>query len=554
MTGTGTGVPASFPLWSSSDKVRAVLGFDQSATDFEHLFVHDRGGTSGYRSVSGPASSAHARTVLDGTDTACVPGPGPCQTGSAESLPAPPERRGLTSHPIGYRLGMVEHRLLPVLRGVRPRGAGRAGAAGGAGRLRGAVDLRPLPPVERRAGPEPVRLVRDRRAVAGDRRCRSPRRSPARPCGSTRRSSPRPRPPRGAARRPVRARRRHRRGAQRAHPRRRWPPRRRPAGDARGGRRGHARLLDRAAGQHHDGQHYTVENARLYTLPDAARADLRLRLRPQGRRSSPARIGDGFMHDQARRRAGRAVPRAGGGKPVQGGLKVCWGADEARRVETAHRLWPNERLPGELAQVLPTPAHFEQASQLVTADMVAEAVVCGPDLDAHVERVCAVRRRRLRRGLRQPDRTRPGGVLRVLVGGGGAEAAALIGSASPDRVDQFGADLLGHPVRGVQGQPVDDVDEAGADLGARPPRGVTRPRRTSRNTESSISPAMAFQSLLFRQPVQLGLQLTPAVQLEHRPVSLGRTVERDLRPHGLEWATASSSSVDSGRDLSTRAG
>jgi 2-methylisocitrate lyase-like PEP mutase family enzyme len=36
--------------------------------------------------------------------------------------------------------------------------------------------------------------------------------------------------------------------------------------------------------------------------------------------------------------------------------------------------------------VLPTPAHFEQASTLVTEEMVGEALVCGDDVDAHVER------------------------------------------------------------------------------------------------------------------------------------------------------------------------
>jgi hypothetical protein len=48
-------------------------------------------------------------------------------------------------------------------------------------------------------------------------------------------------------------------------------------------------------------------------------------------------------------------------------------------------LWPNDGLPGELAQVLPTPEHFEQAAELVTEDMIAETVPCGPDLDRHVE-------------------------------------------------------------------------------------------------------------------------------------------------------------------------
>jgi hypothetical protein len=55
-------------------------------------------------------------------------------------------------------------------------------------------------------------------------------------------------------------------------------------------------------------------------------------------------------------------------------------ADVARR--TAHRLWPNEALPGELAQVLPTPAHFEQACELVTPEQLVTPV--GPDLERHV--------------------------------------------------------------------------------------------------------------------------------------------------------------------------
>ena len=50
-----------------------------------------------------------------------------------------------------------------------------------------------------------------------------------------------------------------------------------------------------------------------------------------------------------------------------------------------HRLWPNEGLPGELAQVLPTPAHFEQAAGLVTEEMIADSVPCGPDVDKIVE-------------------------------------------------------------------------------------------------------------------------------------------------------------------------
>lgn len=42
-----------------------------------------------------------------------------------------------------------------------------------------------------------------------------------------------------------------------------------------------------------------------------------------------------------------------------------------------------EALPGQLAQELPLPIHFEQASELVTEDMVAKVLPCGPDPERH---------------------------------------------------------------------------------------------------------------------------------------------------------------------------
>jgi len=76
--------------------------------------------------------------------------------------------------------------------------------------------------------------------------------------------------------------------------------------------------------------------------------------------------------------------QAGQDRLIQGGMKVCFDEDEVSAAKTVHRLWPNEVLPGELAQILPTPKHFEQATELVTEDMLADAVPCGPDLDRHL--------------------------------------------------------------------------------------------------------------------------------------------------------------------------
>src|SRR5436190_237305 len=38
---------------------------------------------------------------------------------------------------------------------------------------------------------------------------------------------------------------------------------------------------------------------------------------------------------------------------------------------------------------VPNPAHFEQLAKIVTEDMIAERIVCGPDIDRHVERIQA---------------------------------------------------------------------------------------------------------------------------------------------------------------------
>jgi G6PDH family F420-dependent oxidoreductase len=135
----------------------------------------------------------------------------------------------------------------------------------------------------------------------------------------------------------------------------------------------------------HYGPHYAVENARIYTLPDVAPDVIVSGFGPKAV-DLAARVGDGYCTVGPDKESVERFRAGGGGdKVVQGGTKVCFGPDEQACVKTVHRLWPNEALPGELAQVLPQPAHFEQASELVTEAMIAESVPCGPDVDRIAE-------------------------------------------------------------------------------------------------------------------------------------------------------------------------
>lgn len=139
----------------------------------------------------------------------------------------------------------------------------------------------------------------------------------------------------------------------------------------------------------HRGTHYRVENARLYTLPDQP-VPLYISAFGPHAAALAGRIGDGLVTMKPESSLIEEFRRAGGGgKPVLGGFKVCWDTDRGRAVKTVHRLWANEQLPGELAQILPTPRHFEQATTLVTEDMVAGGVVCGDRVEDHVEAATA---------------------------------------------------------------------------------------------------------------------------------------------------------------------
>jgi G6PDH family F420-dependent oxidoreductase len=96
-----------------------------------------------------------------------------------------------------------------------------------------------------------------------------------------------------------------------------------------------------------------------------------------------ARIADGYISVQPDAELVRLYRESGGGdRSVQGGLKVCWGPDEAAARKTMHRLWPTDEIPGGAAQLLPMPRHFGELAELITEDAISAP--CGPDPDQHL--------------------------------------------------------------------------------------------------------------------------------------------------------------------------
>jgi coenzyme F420-dependent glucose-6-phosphate dehydrogenase len=147
------------------------------------------------------------------------------------------------------------------------------------------------------------------------------------------------------------------------------------------------RLLWEGGYQTNRGKHYTVENARLYTLPDEPPEIYVAASQPLAAELA-GRIGDALVTVAPDKEIAERFDSFGGaGKPKLGQAHVCWAKTEKEARRTAHEIWPNGGLQGALSQELPLPEHFEQAAKTVTEDDVAESLVCGPDPERHKEQI-----------------------------------------------------------------------------------------------------------------------------------------------------------------------
>jgi G6PDH family F420-dependent oxidoreductase len=135
-----------------------------------------------------------------------------------------------------------------------------------------------------------------------------------------------------------------------------------------------------------DGKHYRVDHAQIYNVPETPP---KIFVSAFGSKALEvaARIGDGFINTSPDADMVAQFKKLSGGLPAQAGAKVAFADTAEEGWQHAHRLWPNAGLPGEMAQILPTPQHFEQATQLVTEEMTRESVVAGNDVAAHLHQL-----------------------------------------------------------------------------------------------------------------------------------------------------------------------
>lgn len=133
----------------------------------------------------------------------------------------------------------------------------------------------------------------------------------------------------------------------------------------------------------HRGEHFTVENARIYSLPDEP-LPLLVAVAGESSVELAARIGDGLIGTAPVAESVKQFRSEGGeGKPAYGQLHVCWAEGEEAAKKLALKQWPNGAISGSYFLELPLPAHFEEAAEALDTKDVGESIVCGPDPERH---------------------------------------------------------------------------------------------------------------------------------------------------------------------------
>lgn len=135
------------------------------------------------------------------------------------------------------------------------------------------------------------------------------------------------------------------------------------------------------------GDYFTVENARIYTLPEKL-PEIYLASSGDTSAELAGEIGDGLITTYPEEEVMKTFNETGGkGKPKVGKLDVCWAPTEEKGRQIVHKQWANTGVPGQLNQELALTTFIEQAASLVTEEEAVKDVVCGPDPEKLIAKI-----------------------------------------------------------------------------------------------------------------------------------------------------------------------
>jgi coenzyme F420-dependent glucose-6-phosphate dehydrogenase len=147
------------------------------------------------------------------------------------------------------------------------------------------------------------------------------------------------------------------------------------------------RLLWQGDYQTHRGKHYTVENLRIFDLPDEPIEVAVAAMQPQAAELA-GRIGDSLINVAPKEKIIEKFEASGGkGKPKYGQITICYAKSKDAAKKTAFEVWPNALVEGSASQELPLPSDFEQLVEGRDADELEGTLTLGPDVDEYLQQI-----------------------------------------------------------------------------------------------------------------------------------------------------------------------
>jgi coenzyme F420-dependent glucose-6-phosphate dehydrogenase len=147
------------------------------------------------------------------------------------------------------------------------------------------------------------------------------------------------------------------------------------------------RLLWQGDYQTHRGKHYTVENLRIFDVPDDGVKVAVAAMQPQAAELA-GRIGDALINVAPKEKIIEQFEDGGGkGKPTYGQITVCYAKSKDAARKTAFDVWPNALVEGSASQELPLPKDFEQLVEGRDPDELDDTLTLGPDPEEYLEQI-----------------------------------------------------------------------------------------------------------------------------------------------------------------------
>jgi G6PDH family F420-dependent oxidoreductase len=134
----------------------------------------------------------------------------------------------------------------------------------------------------------------------------------------------------------------------------------------------------------YEGKHLTLEDARVFDLPETPPLIAVAAGGPRAARLA-AELGDGLFATEPRPDLVAAYRDAGGSGPRYAEVPLAWAPDTDAAVKSAHELFRFGPTGWKVQAELPNPINFEAATAFVRPDDIRESFGCGPDPARHLE-------------------------------------------------------------------------------------------------------------------------------------------------------------------------